>query len=271
MFLKKINTGFSVLLLMVLISSCSEYQSILKSDDVGKKYSMADSLYQAGKYKKALVLMEQIVPAYRGKPQAERLMFMYANTFYNLGDHYLSGYQFDRFVKSYPKSDSVEVAAYKSAESYYQLSPVYSLDQKDTYKALEKLQGFVDQFPNSTYRQDINAKVAELTEKLELKDLETAKQYLKIGDYISDYKVAIKAFDNFIADHPGSKYRKEAFLGRFQAAYLRAINSFPSLQSKRLEESKKYYDDFVKYYSETELMKEADKILEQINKRLANK
>ncbi len=271
MFFRKINTGFAALLLLVTVSSCNEYQSVLKSDDIGKKYSMADSLYKTGKYKKALVLMEQIVPAYRGKPQAERIMFMYANTFYKLGDNYLSGYQFERFVKSYPKSDCVEVAAYKSAESYYKLSPKYSLEQKDTYKALEKLQGFVDQFPNSSYRQVVNSRVAELTEKLELKDLETAKQYLKIGDYISDYKVAIKAFDNFIADHPGSKYRKEAFLGRFQAAYLRAINSFPSLQAERLEESKKYYKDFVKYYSDSELMKDADKILQQIDKRLAKK
>ncbi len=236
---------------------------------MGMKYKLADSLYKVGKYKKALTLMEQIVPAYRGKPQAERLMFMYANTFYKIGDNYLSGYQFERFVKSYPTSDSVEVAAFRAADSYYQLSPVFSLDQKDTYKALEKLQVFVDQFPNSSYRQDANKRVLELTDKLEKKDIETAKQYLKIGDYISDYKVAIKAFDNFIADHPGSKYRKDAFLGRFQAAYLRAINSFPHLQAERLENAKKYYNDFVKYYGETELMVEADKILQQIDKRLA--
>ncbi len=255
---------------MGIAFSCSEYQNVLKSDNITDKYRLADSLYNVGKYKKALVLMEQIVPAYRGKPQAERLMFMYANTFYKIGDNYLSGYQFERFVKSYPSSDSVEVAAFRSADSYYKLSPVYSLDQKDTYKALEKLQEFVDQFPNSTYRLEANKRVLELREKLDKKDIEIANQYLKIGDYISDYKVAIAAFDNFIADHPGSKYRKDAFLGRFQAAYLRAINSYPSLQEERLKEAKKYYKDFVKYYGETPLKEEADKILQEIDKRLAN-
>ena len=86
--------------------------------------------------------MEQLVPAYRGKPQGEKLMFIYANTYYNLEDYYLSGYQFERFTQAYPQSDSVEIAAFKSAKSFYQLSPRYSLDQKDTYKGLEKLQEF---------------------------------------------------------------------------------------------------------------------------------
>ena len=103
--------------------------------------------------------MEQIVPVYRGKPQAEKLMFMYADTYYKLEDYYLSGYQFERFAASYPKSDSVETAAYYSASSYYELSPVYSLDQKDTYTGLEKLQAFIDTYPNSEYRKEANKKV----------------------------------------------------------------------------------------------------------------
>ena len=132
----------SLLLIFVAgtFMSCSEYQQALKSEDVLEKYEYAQELYADGKYKKALGLMEQIVPVYRGKPQAERLMFLYANTFYNLEDYYLAGYQFERFETSYPNSDSVEVAAYRSAKSYYELSPRYSLDQQDTYKALEKLQ-----------------------------------------------------------------------------------------------------------------------------------
>ena len=51
---------------------------------------MVENLYNKGKYKKALKLMEQVVPVYRGKPQAEKLMFMYSNTYYQLEDYYLS-------------------------------------------------------------------------------------------------------------------------------------------------------------------------------------
>ena len=137
MFYKIIRTSLLALITVVFFNSCSEYQVVLKSDDAARKYVVADSLYQQGKYKKALKLMEQIVPVYRGKPQAEKLMYMYANTFYKLEDFYLAGYQFERFETSYPKSDSLEIAAYKSAKSYYELSPRYSLDQKDTDRKSE--------------------------------------------------------------------------------------------------------------------------------------
>lgn len=230
-----------------------------------------DSLYEDGKYKKALKLMEQIVPAYRGKPQAEALMFKYANTFYNLEDYYLAGYQFERFETSYPKSDSVEVAAYKSAKSYYELSPRFSLDQTDTQKALEKLQGYINKYPNSDKRIEANALVKELREKLEKKDFEVARQYLDTAESLGTFVPAIEAFDNFIADHPGSKYRKDAFFGRMQAQYLLAINSVPSKVEDRLNAAKKYYDSFLKYYSNTELKADADVMLQDIEKRLAQK
>jgi outer membrane protein assembly factor BamD len=253
----------------LFISSCSQYQQVYRGEDMAAKYAFADSLYKIGKYKKSLKLMEQIVPAYRGKPQAERLNFMYANTFYNLEDFVLAGYQFERFGISYPKSDSIEVASYKSAKSYYELSPRYSLDQKDTYTGLTKLQDFINKYPNSEYRLEANKLVTELREKLEKKDFEVAKQNLKIAKHIGSYGPAIESFDNFITDHPGSIYRKDAFYLRFEAAYLRAINSLPLLVDERLITAKGYYNNFIKYYKDTELKADADKILEDIESRLS--
>ncbi|QNJ99235.1 outer membrane protein assembly factor BamD [Constantimarinum furrinae] len=253
-----------LIIIALFVASCGEYQKVLRDDDVARKYSMADSLYQKGKYKKALKLMEQIVPAYRGKPQAERLMFMYANTFYNLEDYYLAGYQFERFVTAYPTSDSVETAAYRSAKSYYELSPRYSLDQKDTYKALEELQAYINKYPNSELRLEANTLVTELREKLEKKDFEIAQQYLNI----EDYKASIAAFENFITDHPGASLRKNAFYGRLEAAYKLAINSIPALVQERLLTAKGYYNSFVKYYANSDLKEDADKILAEIDERL---
>jgi len=255
------------LAMSIMLTGCGEYQKLLRSDDTSAKYSMADSLYKAKKFKKALPLMEQVVPIYRGKPQAEPLMFRYANTFYNLGDYFLAGYQFERFVVSYPKSDSLEMAAYKSARSYYELSPKFSLDQKDTYVALEKLQVFVDNYPESVYRKDCNDMVQELKVKLEFKDIETAKQYFRI----SDYKASIKAFDNFIKDHPGSVYREDAYFGRLEAAYVLAQNSVSDLVEQRLKAARKHFESFMKYYSKGPKRGQAEEILLKINTQLQEK
>lgn len=254
---------FIILCLTILLSSCSQYQEVLRKDDIGKKYAFADSLYQMGKYRKGLKLMEQIVPLYRGKPQGEKLMFIYANTYYNLEDYYLAGYQFERFTQAYPQSDSVEVASFKSAKSFYELSPRFSLDQRDTHKGLEKLQEFINTYPNSDKRMEANELVAELREKLEKKEFKTAAQYL----HVEDYKSAIEAFDNFITDNPGSIYRREAFFNRFVSAYKLAINSIPSLVQERLDIAKGHYKNFMKYYKDTDLASEAVEIYEDIERR----
>ena len=270
MFFKTMRTSLLLLFAILLFSSCGQYQKVLKGTDAGAKFAFAESLYVQGKYKKALKLMEQIVPVYRGKPQAEKLMYMYANTYYNLEDFYLAGYQFERFANSYPKSDSVELASYKSAISYYELSPRYSLDQKDTYTGLEKLQAFIDTYPDSEYRMAANEKVGELNYKLEKKAIEIAKQYLKTGEALGTYVNAIEAFENFISDYPGSKFREEAFFGRFEAEYELANNSVPRKVNDRLLKALEYYNDFAKYYTESELMIKANEIKADIENRLTS-
>lgn len=260
---------FPVLILFCIslfFASCSQYQKVLRKDDMGKKYAFADSLYKKGKYKKALKLMEQVVPAYRGKPQAEKLMFIYADTYYKLEDFYTAGYQYERFTQAYPNSDSTEIAYYRSAESFYKLSERYSLDQERTNKGLEKLQGFINTYPNSDKREEANKLVSELRTKLEKKQFEIAKQYFRI----EDYKAAIKSFDNFITDNPGTSYREEAFLYRLKAAYKLAINSLPHLVQERLMVAKGYYNSYMKYYKATDTAVEAGEINQKIEEKLVS-
>ena len=69
-----------ILILLLTLSSCSEYQKALKSEDIAAKFTLGDSLYNQGKFAKANKLFAQIVPGYRGKPQAEKLMYLYEVT-----------------------------------------------------------------------------------------------------------------------------------------------------------------------------------------------
>lgn len=255
---------FYILVTTVLLNSCSEYQKVLKAEDVAAKFEMGEQLYNQGKYNKANRLFTQIVPSYRGKPQAEKLMYLYANTFFETHQDYLAGYQFERFVAAYPRSEKLEEAYYKSAMSYAALSPVYSKDQHETKDALEKLQLFANLYPSSSYMSEINAKVKELQYKLELKAYSIAKQY----NHITDYKASIKSFDNFILDFPGSSLREKALFYRFDSAYQLAIKSIESKKQERLEKAQNYYVAFKKLYAQSEFIEEANKMNNDINKHL---
>src|SRR5210317_2222731 len=168
----KIKILTFILLIAIGLSSCSEYQKVLNKGTVQEQYKMASQTYEEQKYNKAIQLFEKITPAYRGKPQMERIQYMIAQSHYNTKQYSLSAYYFDKFVKNYPKSSKVEEAAYLSAHSHYLASPVYSLDQKDTEEAIAALQNFIFTYGESDKVAEANSNIKDLTSKLEKKAYE---------------------------------------------------------------------------------------------------
>jgi len=249
-----------VLLLIMMSSACSDYQKLLNSDDVSEKYKQAEVYYNNGEYRKANRLFEQIIPKYRGKPQAQRIIFFFAESYFQTKSYYLAAYQYENFIKSYPKSDRVQEATFKAAKSYYFQSPRHSLDQEDTFTALEKLQVFLNLYPESEYADEANQMIAELQEKLEKKDFEIAKQYYTIRDY----KAAIKANENFVSGFPGTKFREESLYIKFIASYEIAINSIDAKKQERLEDLIQQYNTLLRYYPETLFLADLDKRMTQV-------
>ena len=102
-----------ILLLGLTSVSCSDYQKLLNSDDTPTKYKEAEVYYNNGEYRKANRLLEQILPKYRGKPQAQRVIFFFADSYFQTKSYYLAAYQYENFVKTFPKSDRVQEATFK--------------------------------------------------------------------------------------------------------------------------------------------------------------
>jgi len=254
----------SLLFLVVLFSSCSEYQKALKSEEIDSKYQVAAKMYDKGKYDKAIRLFEQIAPSFKGKPQAEKLFYMYAQAYYKTKQYYLAGYQFESFSSSYPRSEKQEEASFLGAKCYSKLSPTFSLDQADTEKALDKLQSFIDTYPNSTYLPEANGIVKELRFKIEKKAFENAKQY----NTISDFKAAQIAFDNFISDFPGTTFKEEALFYKLDSAYKLALNSVPQKMEERLNSAKTAYNSLMKFKADSKFKSKADEMLAKIEKDL---
>ena len=250
--------------LLVLYSSCSDYQKALKSDDVTTKFEAASKQFDKGKYSKAIRIFEQIAPAFKGKPQAEKMFYMFSESYYKTKQYYLAGYQYESFASSYPKSEKHEEASFLGAKCYSMLSPVYSLDQKDTDKAIDKLQNFIDRYPNSNYMDEANTIMKSLKTKLEKKSFENAKQY----NSISDYKSAIISLDNFISDFPGTPFKEEALYYKFDSEYMLAINSINTKMEERLKNAKTSYSNLIKFNANTKFKSKADIMLAKIKSNL---
>jgi outer membrane protein assembly factor BamD len=249
-----------IFVLIFAFSSCSDYQKALKNEDLGVKFKMGTELFEAGKFGKANRIFAQIVPKYRGKPQAQKLMYMYSKTFYEMREYYNSNYQMERFVSAYPNSEKVEEIAFLAAKSYYQIPPVYSKEQKETIDAIDKLQDFINRFPNSEYLPEANTMVKELDFRLEKKAFEIAKQYHTLGPHNRDFEAAIKAFDNFILDFPGTSFREEAMFYRLDSAYKLAMNSVEWKMEERINNALAFYISFKNKFKESSFTDQVDKM-----------
>jgi len=251
---------FYILALTLVFTSCSRYQRALKSQDLSEKFTVGTEMYEAGKYNKANRIFVQIVPKYRGRPQAEKLMYMYSKTFYFNKEYYTSNYQMERFVSSYPKSEKAEEIAFLAAKSYYNISPVYSKEQVETVDAIEKLQMFINTYPESEYLAEANKLVKELDYKLEKKAYGIAKQY----NNITDYEASIKSFDNFLLDYPGSSFKEDALYYRFDAAYKLTVKSVEWKKEERANKAIGYFNSFKKSFAESKYMTEATVMIDEL-------
>lgn len=246
-----------IFVLFLMLTSCSEYQKAVKSKDNDTKFKVGTQYYEKGKYAKTILLFESMGGAYRTHPDGEKMYYIFGNSYYNKKQYLLAAYQYETLVSSFPKSEKVEECAFLSAKCYTFLSAKYSLDQKETYKAIDKLQNFINDYPKSAYLGEANRVMKELTNKLEKKAFEIAKQY----NTTENHKAAIKALDIFMSENPGSVFREESLFLKLDSGYQLAVNSIEDKKLERLQNAKGYYHSLVKFNKDTKYKEQADKML----------
>ncbi|MGY3053681.1 outer membrane protein assembly factor BamD [Pedobacter sp. UYEF25] len=243
----------------------SRFEKLKASNDVGKKYQEALRLYNKGDYSKALILFEDLSQKYRGRAEAEDLNYYYAYTLYRLKDFTTARYQFKSFAETYPSSRNAEEARFMGAYCYYLESPIFSLDQANTYKAIDALQLFINLYPTSERSATASKYIADLRGKLEEKAFENAKLYLTTGPSNPDnYRAAVIAFKNAQRDFPDIRYSEEMDYLIIEAQYLYAKNSIVYRQDERYTEALGFYDEFVENHAESKFTKDANGLKQDI-------
>jgi outer membrane protein assembly factor BamD len=262
--MQKLKILVFTFLVILLLSSCSEYYKVLNKGLNADRYKFAVELYDKGEFKKAIPLFEKLVGPYSGKPQMERIQYMIADSYYQTEDYSLSSYYFSKFIVNFSESSKVQEAAYLSAKSYFLATPKYSRDQEDTYKALTAFQSFIDKYPNSELVPEANKYYKELNYKLEKKSFEVAKQYY----HTENYNAAIVAFDTFNEEFLGSVFKEEALFIRFKSAYQLGMKSILSKKEERLLNAKLAYAKLIRSFPETKNLEEANRMLKQLDEEL---
>ncbi|MFN3916705.1 MAG: outer membrane protein assembly factor BamD [Flavobacteriales bacterium] len=240
--------------LVSVLVGCSDYSKIMKSSDYELKYQKAKEYYVKKDYMKALPLFEELLSVYRLDKKSEEIYYYYAKTNYGLKDYYMANYYLKSFARNYPESPNAQEALFLAALCSVKNSPEYSLDQSETYKALDEIQLFMDRYPESSRIDTCNLLVSELRKKLERKAYERCKLYYRTKNYNS----AVVSFNAMLKDFPDTKYREEAMFVVVRSSYFYAMNSVPSKREERLAETLKFYNKFADSYPSSKNGREAE-------------
>lgn len=229
---------------LLLLVGCAPYNEILKGDDYSLKFSTANSLYQEASkrsYEKAIVLFEQVFQHAPKSKDGETAYFLMAKSYYEKEDYYMGGYFFGSFIQRYPYSLRNEEAFFLTALCSVNNSPKWSLDQTETYDALNAVQQFIDKYPSSPLIDSCNKIIDVLSYKLEFKDYNKVLLYDKTGNY----KAAVSYSDLFMERFPFSIHEEEIRSCAIRNGFELAENSIEIKKKERIEETLQRYRNFV--------------------------
>jgi len=251
----KIYIKISVIgLLCLFVTSCTEYQKLRKTSDWQPKYEAAMKYYQKKDFSRAIGLFDDILPIIRGTKEAESANFYYAYAHFYQDLFILSAHYFETFLEVYSRSDLALEANYMFGYSLYMQSPEYDLDQTPSYEAINVMQNFINQYPTSEFAKNAGVIVNELELKLEKKEFENARLYLKLRKY----EAAIVTLEDFIKEFPGSSFQEEAFFLTIKTAHDYAQASIRSVQNNRFKACVDKYQTFIDKYPNSNFLKEAE-------------
>ncbi len=249
---------------VILLNSCSNYQRILKGTDMNLKFETAEKYFLKEDYYRSLQLLEELMVAYRGTEKGEKVYYYYAYCNYHIGDYVMASYHFNNFLLTYPNSTYAEEIQFMYAYCFYLESPVPSLDQSSSIDAINKFQLFANRYPKSPKVAEANNLIDELRMKLETKAYANAKLYFKTGNY----KAAVSALQNVIADYPATIYKEEIRYLVFRSSYLLATNSVESKFVQRMKDARENYLKLVDEFPQSKYLQDAERAYKEINREL---
>ena len=252
---------------LLALSSCGEYQKALKSSDPNYKFDYAKRAFEQKKYVQSYTLLKDVVTVFKGQEKAEESLYLLGMSHYMNKEYPDAATYFKSYYQRYPKGKYAEPARYYTGYAYYLDSPEAELDQSETVKGIEELQGFLDYFPRSDKVQSAQEAIFEMQDKLTLKELQNAQLYYNLGTYMgNNYESCVVTARNAIKEYPYSKYKEQLEMLVLKARFQEANLSVDERKPERFRDVIDEYYSFTNNYPDSKFREEADNILKIAHK-----
>ena len=250
-----------------ILTSCSNYNNVVRAEDYDYRYEAAREYYAAGEYTHCYQILEDMILLLKATDKGEESLYMLAMCYFNLRYYDSASDYFERYYKSYPKGTYTELARFYSGVAAYRQSPDSRLDQSSTYTALNCLNEYLEYYPYSEFREEVTDMIYQLQERLAKKEYESAKLYYNLGNYTgncifggNNYDACIITAENTLKQYPYTNLREELMMLVLRSRYKLALNSVEQKADERYRAAIDEYYGFKNEFPESKYKKEADKI-----------
>ena len=228
-----IKFSYIILLFIFFFTACSKDEkeiSIIKEDK--------QDLEMISAYREAYKALEELDPYFAAKKflEAELLLpqsqwaprsALMASYSYYLQNYYVEALaNLERFLITYPNSKDIVYAHYLIAMCYYETIEDEKRDSGPIFKAKEKFDLIVKDYPNTDFALDSEFKLELIEDILASKEMYLGRYYLKKKKWIA----SINRFKNVIEDYGETIFVEEALHRLVEINYKLGL----------IEESQKY-------------------------------
>lgn len=263
--MKLIFSRIVLVLLVLALASCSEFNKLRKSKNDELKYQKALDYFAKKKYSRTIILLEDVAPVFVGSTKEDTIAYYYGTSLYKDGNFEASGEVFDAFRRHFSRSPFLEDVEFMYAKGFYYASPAPERDQTSTHRALIAIDEYLNRYPNSPKREEMLLDQTEMRQKLYDQALKSSRLYYDIGYYNS----AVVALENALERYPQTNHREILSYLILSSHYLFARNSVEEKQRQRYQDTQDAYYSFVAEFPDSKYRKEADKMQENAKKYLA--
>src|SRR4051812_27378467 len=244
-----------LLIISILVSSCSKFAKVQKSTDYDYKLKMANEYFEKKKYNYAQQLFEELFPILKGTEKFEDVYYKYAYCAYYQRDYFNAENLFKGFVEVFPTSPKAEEMDFMRAYCFYKQSPKIELDQTNTHKAIGLMQTFINTHPNSPRVKEAAEIIEKGRVKLEQKELRSAELYFNVGQYKAAAIAYTSLMNNFPDSEKSAYYKLQVIKSYFEYANL----SVDEKKEERFGQVITECNEFIDRFQGSELMKDVEK------------
>jgi len=244
-----IACSFALAWLLLSVNGCKSYN--IKPDITAtERFKIARQMFDNKDYFEAKNQFKILTLNNPGAAFVDEAQFYLGECHFRMKEYVLAADEFARLTRLYPKSKWTDDAEFNIAMCNYKLSPKPALDQTYTVKAVESIQRFIEDYPNSDRIPDAEKLLKACRKKLAEKDYKAGELYRKLGDYYGAYVY----FGSVIGSYYDTPYFEPAFFWRAESLY----------KLRRFAEARHAFEELLRKFPESEFVAKAKARLARI-------